>query len=378
MKSMNCLEYFSYSLLFLCNKYIGISCTENTLHWFENKMICKYVPRKELLPMNIPTIEADQLTGKLFYELSNNFRNPVLIKGFLKDTKAVNEWDIDYLEKIVGDFNVNILRIKETQNIKVESIAFNEFTKEMKTENVYLNNNSTIFQNFPILFNDIQEKFYQFINLVHSNLRNIYISNLFIGYNEKDNVVGSNMHAGGVGNFFCMIHGKKHWTLINPQYSCLLKGRVSQKATHAQTLFDMPDTKLSIIPKMLKHFPRYDITLAPGDILWNAPWWWHRIENSEGLSIGIAIRNNKVTTLNLLNNITYTLSGTTYLVYNTFILSLYEKFIRKDKHFFVSDDNKKSNVLHQIEKLIEKYPKTITYDEVITKSTSINMNLKDK
>ena len=84
---MNYLEGITYSLLFLCNKYIGITCTENTLHWFENKMICKYVSRKELSPMNIPTIGADQLTRELFYELSNNFRNPVLIKGFLKDTQ---------------------------------------------------------------------------------------------------------------------------------------------------------------------------------------------------------------------------------------------------------------------------------------------------
>ena len=360
---MNYFEKYIYFIIFLFNQYIGITCTENTLQWFENRMIRKYVSKKELKSIDIPTIESNQLTSELFYELSNNFRNPVIIKGFLKDTKAVTEWDINYLEEIVGDFSVNILKKKD--NIEVETIAFNDFTKQMKTDNIYLNNNTTIFQYFPVLFNDIQDKFYEFINLVHSNLRNIYIANLFIGYNKKDKITGSNMHAGGVGNFFCMIQGKKRWTLINPQYSCLLKGRVSQKATHAQTLFDMPDTGLDTYPKMIKHLPRYDITLEPGDILWNAPWWWHRIENSEGLSIGIAIRNNKVTSLNLLNNITYTLSGSTYLIYNTFILSIYEKCLKRDKHFFVSDDNKKSNVLYQIEQLIKKYPKTITYDEVI-------------
>ena len=53
------------------------------------------------------------------------------------------------------------------------------------------------------------------------------------------------MHCGGSGNFFCMIKGTKRWTLIDPKYSCILKGRVSSSGIHAQTLFDMPDTKLS-------------------------------------------------------------------------------------------------------------------------------------
>ena len=68
---MNSFEGFIYSLLFLCNKYIGITYTENILYWFENRMIHKYVSREELSFTNIPTIESDQLTSKLFYKLSN-------------------------------------------------------------------------------------------------------------------------------------------------------------------------------------------------------------------------------------------------------------------------------------------------------------------
>ena len=98
-------------------------------------------------------------------------------------------------------------------------------------------------------------------------------------------------------------------------------------------------------------------------MLWNAPWWWHRINNHDGLSIGIAIRNNKVTKLNFQNNFTYTMSSHTYLFYNSLVISLYEKFFAKGKDFMGSTtkdtEKTKSNVLYQIEGLCKKYPNSI-------------------
>ena len=293
---MNIFENIIYSINFLLNKYTGFKFIENILNWYENKMIKKYISLNEIEPINIPLIKWNELTNDKFIELSNNYRNPVLIKGYMKDTNAVLKWDINYLQNIIGDFNINVLN--KTDKLCIENYKFNDFVKDMKTKNIYINNNHTILSNFPVLFNDLKIKFNNFINVLSStNLRNIHIANLFIGYNKKETIAGSNMHCGGSGNFFCMIKGKKHWTLINPKYSCLLKGRAAESGIHAQTLFDMPDTDLSTYPKILKHLPRYDIILEPGDILWNAPWWWHRIENvnSDELNIGLAIRNNKVT-----------------------------------------------------------------------------------
>ena len=97
--------------------------------------------------------------------------------------------------------------------------------------------------------------------------------------------------------------------------------------------------------------------------MWNAPWWWHRIRNvNDGLNIGLAIRNNKVTKLNLLNNFTYTISGYTYLFYNTLVIGLYEKLMmKKDEHFNCID----KDVLYQINKLNKKYPNTIQLNDII-------------
>ena len=355
-------QYNLYLYIFLLNKFVNNKYTEKLLHRYENYQISQNI-RHKIGPLKIPTITNNELSNELFVKLSNNFRNPVLIKGFLKDTKAVKKWDEDYLKNIIQDFEINILN---NDKLTIDNYKFNQFIDNMKNNNIYINNNHAILSNFPVLFNDIKTKFNLLIDTLDTNLRNIHIANLFIGYNKKDNLTGSNMHCGGSGNFFCMIKGTKRWTLIDPKYSCILKGRVANSGIHAQTLFDMPDTKLSTYPEILEYLPRYDIVLEPGDILWNAPWWWHRIENGDGFNVGLAIRNNKVTKLNLQNNLTYTLSGYTYLFYNSLLIGLYEKImLKKDKHFTRTDENNKSNVLYQIAQLIKKYPKSIQLNDII-------------
>ena len=57
---MNFFERIVYSFTFLFNKYVGFTCTENTLHWFENRMIRKYVSKERIDPISIPTINADE------------------------------------------------------------------------------------------------------------------------------------------------------------------------------------------------------------------------------------------------------------------------------------------------------------------------------
>lgn len=370
---MNIFENLIYSFSFLTDKYIGLSFTEYILNWYENRLINKYLSKEEISTQQIPTINKDELTKEIFIQLSNNYKTPVLIKGYLKDTEAVKKWDEKYLCEIINDFNLEILK-KENNDLIVKDYNFNEFIEKVKTENIYLNNNSSIFYNFPEIFNDIKDKFYEFVNLLkNTGLRNIHMSHFFIGYNNKNKVSGTNMHCAGNGNFFCMIKGKKQWTFIDPKYSYLLKGRVAPSGIHAQTLCDMPDTEISYYPEIIKHIPRFETTLEPGDLLWNAPWWWHRIKNiniqENEYNIAIAIRNNKVSLINIKNNLLYTISGYTYLLYNSLFLTIYEKlFYKKHKNFNINDTKQKTNVLQAIKFLTDKYPNTIHYDDIISKN----------
>lgn len=359
---MNLFENVKYFILFLLNKYIDTKATENLLSSFENSMIKKYIKNK-IEATEIPTIAANELTNDKFVKLSDNYRRPIVIKGYMKDTDAVKKWNINYLLSIIDNFKLNV--VKYDGKISIENIEFKEFVDRIE-ENIYINNNHTILSKFPELFQDIQPEFNNFIGTLSStNLKNIHIANLFIGYNNENQYTGSNLHCGGSGNFFCMLHGQKHWTLIDPKYSAILKGRVAKSGIHGQTLFDMGDNGIEQVPEIFDYIPRYEVLLESGDVLWNAPWWWHRIKNDNGLSIGLAIRNNKVTKLNLLNNFTYTLSGYVYLLYNTWVIEVYEKLIGKNKNFGASIEEKgKDNVLYQIEDLLKKYPISIEMSDI--------------
>ena len=361
-------ERIVYFIVFLINKYIGTRGTERWLEKLEAAIIRKYVSAEPVDPETVPTIQAKYLSNERFVLASNNYRNPVVIKGLLHDSNAVKRWDLDYLENTIRNFPVNV-GIKDDDHdngIRVESMPFNKFVE--KTHNGFaINNNHTIFSHFPSLFDDIKPEFDALLDSLHScNLRNIHVANLFISDNYKSS--GTNTHCAGSGNFFCMIQGRKHWTLIDPKYGCHLKGRVASNGLHAQSLFDMPDTDISTQPSYFKHIPRYEVRLEPGDILWNAPWWWHRIRNEQGPSIGIAIRNNKVTWLNFRNNFTYTMSGWMYLLYNSFFIGLYEKmFLSENRNFSRGRvEGRTRDVAHQILDLVSRYPRSVTFDQAIS------------
>ena len=360
---MNFLERTIYSVAFLCYRWTGITYLEQFIDSYENKMIKKNISRKPIHHTPVKIIHYTELTNEHFLNVSNHYRNPVVIKGFMKDSDAVKKWDLTYLkEHISPDFKINCVHYEKTFNII--PLTFTEFI-ERKDEKLYINNNHTILANYPDLFKNIKDRLYQLKKILYRIPEHIHIANLFIGYGKNK---GSNLHCGGSGNFFCMITGKKHWTLINPKYSCLLKGVLSESGIHGQTRFDMLDQPLETHPKMLTHIPRYEITLEAGDILWNPPWWWHRIYNiDEGLTIGSAIRLNKVTKLNLYNNPLYTLSGYTYLLYNSWLITLYEWYsLKKGQDMAQSKKEKgKSNVLYQIESLIKKYPSSLHLDDIL-------------
>ena len=326
-------------------------------------MILKYLPRSYIKPTKIPTIKCGNLTEKSFARISNNYKCPVLIKGFMIDAPALKKWTLDYLNTCIDkDFKINCVS-NDNKEVQIISLTFSEFINR-KEDNIYINSNHTILSHFTQLFNDIKQRFLLLRCILYRIPKHIHIANLFIGYGKNK---GSHLHCGGSGNFFTQIKGKKQWTFIDPKYSGLLKGRLSPSGIYGQTLFDMPDQSITTSPEILQHIHRYEVVLEPGDVLWNPPWWWHRIHNvSDELNIGMAIRLNKVTKLNIQNNLLYTLSSYTYLFYNSLFIGLYERlYLKNGEHFHTSkEEKKKSNVLYQIKQLTQQYPKSLTLKDI--------------
>ena len=95
---------------------------------------------------------------------------------------------------------------------------------------------------------------------------------------------------------FLQVVGRKRWFFLEPKYSAYLHplrgGKVNM---HTSTL------KMS---EYASYLPQQYADLNPGDMLYNPDWQWHTIQNFEGLSIGVAIREVNVS-LSFQNNFHY-------------------------------------------------------------------------
>ena len=45
--------------------------------------------------------------------------------------------------------------------------------------------------------------------------------------------------------------------------------------------------KIEILGEKTANLPRLEVILEPGDVLFNAPWWWHTVENLDDLTVGL-------------------------------------------------------------------------------------------
>jgi hypothetical protein len=111
---------------------------------------------------------------------------------------------------------------------------------------------------------------------------------------------------------FLMMHGRKKWTFIDPAYTPMLAPLISGLAylsgvTEGSELYEANLERLgeedrervlehsrSELARRIDHIftkvPRYEVILEPGDVLLNAPWWWHEVSNLGDESVGVATR----------------------------------------------------------------------------------------
>ena len=43
-----------------------------------------------------------------------------------------------------------------------------------------------------------------------------------------------------------------------------------------------------------RRLPTFEVTLEPGDVLFNGPWWWHYVANPDGFTVGCAVRRGNM------------------------------------------------------------------------------------
>lgn len=96
------------------------------------------------------------------------------------------------------------------------------------------------------------------------------------------------------GNFFLQIAGRKRWTVVDPRWTAWLhpvNGRPFQYCNSAFGGYRAGHYLALGEDNPILHVPHAEVVLEPGDLLYNAPWWWHEVENLDDFTVGCAVRH---------------------------------------------------------------------------------------
>lgn len=211
-----------------------------------------------------------------FFGQKTNFNEPYLVRGGCNDMLAVKKWNLDYLNKYLGDVEFQMETYKCKKDMEITTIRtkneykFSDYIKKMGSNEppfLYLAESILEVKKDKIdkqIFEDVASHMDLSFGPMYENL-------FFLGYNTKS---GCHIHV--VDDFILnQIMGKKTVYLFN----------YDKNYVKCRSLFNhLPNFSFENVFTMNHENKEiYKVELYPGDSLYIPPWWWHCVE-SNGLS----------------------------------------------------------------------------------------------
>lgn len=256
---------------------------------FHNPLVIKY---HEYLMSRLPDIPEEpalelpleQLTRESLKLASKDYTFPVVIRGALKDLPAIKVWgNASWWMENYADENVLCKYVVKTGDAPACTVK-DAIGLDNPKERLYISGEARIFKNRPELEAMVSS---EFIDSVSPGTP--VFTQLFLGYGN----MGSDVHAAIGCNMFRQVIGKKKWWLIPVDQTAYVFPSLNPNGFSAHTLTKIGKGKEEPSPWLSK-VKRYTVTLNPGDVLLNPPWFWHGIkniaENEDDLVIGVPTR----------------------------------------------------------------------------------------
>lgn len=245
------------------------------VYQYHQNPVYRWVLRRawQALPQVPPTepaiIDASEFTKEKFWEVSDNLRKPVVIRGGLAGSKAVNEWNSEFFMRNYPDLHVVVRQMIDDSSFRLVNATMQEFWEAFdRGSRVSIVASSGIFVKYPELLEHVLPEFED--EIVDREGAGVFVNQLFVTPAGR-----SFYHTEFGGNLFRQISGSKKWTLISPEYNpylCPYFIRGSGTVKPCVQDFDAP-----LRDEWFERLPRMEVVLEPGDILFNAPWWWHDV-----------------------------------------------------------------------------------------------------
>ncbi|MBD1227093.1 cupin-like domain-containing protein [Xenorhabdus griffiniae] len=278
------LEY--ERIFFLRNFFLQPDLFQNELKQAEQNMVFA-LPVLESGYSEIETYEPGELTWQKLAQIYAEDIRPVVIKGFASSFPCGQLWTPEYFRDNFGDFQ---LWYSTTEKLfEEDGTSLRDYINGVLKGDIsraYLENLSDIFNKYPILHQQIGiDRIGNFLGDFASYHK---IAQLFIGGPGT----GAVYHCANELNCFLNIYGRKEWIFVHPKYSAAMYSSMFNKGIFVGSFVkhNAPVRYLEEHQPLYNRIPKLRITLEPGDMLINPPWWWHAINNQPPVSIAIASR----------------------------------------------------------------------------------------
>ena len=271
----------------------------------------------------IPHIQSEDYNYESLKKASENFKYPVLIKGLLSNSPAVQKWSKPgYLSSKIGDWLIPVIN-----NAKYGTMQDGRSMRTFRDsyEEILEDNNSKLYLFFPVKsrfsfnnselarINELQKAIDKVVledletdqiwkGFGSSEHKSFHGSQIIAGRGSNDTLetTGTGWHCAIGNNYFAQIVGRKRWFFMDSKYSSLMKPLRGGKV-NMQTGRKLEGG----MAQYHKHVPLRYADVEAGDLLYNPDWEWHTIKNYEGLSIGVPLRELNIS-LSIQNNAQYT------------------------------------------------------------------------
>lgn len=235
----------------------------------------------------IECVEPGELDSAKLAEIFRTNVRPIVIRGFAKDHDCVKLWTPEFFKERYGDFRIFYSSTENLVNDDGTRLAdFVDGVIAGNKNRAYIENLSDIFNRYPELHDQAGiARIGQFLGDFASYHR---IAQLFIGGLGT----GAVYHCANELNCFINIYGQKQWYFVHPKYAAAMSSTNFNKGFFVGSFVKHNATKryIEAHSPLYNRVPKLRITLEPGDMLINPPWWWHAINNLTPATIAVATR----------------------------------------------------------------------------------------
>jgi hypothetical protein len=235
--------------------------------------------------------ERDHLTPEEFGEQYLKRARPVVLRGAAAKWECVQKWSPAWFADNYGDDRVVVVHLEKdwNQDHDVEETNLRSVIHDMGNGRMRYARFLPLFKRHPELFEHFDRKSLSGfvgrpVKLWGQDGSGIPLrSQLFIG--ERNTT--TSLHCAMTNNLFVQVYGRKKWILIPPSYNAVVNPPVTRAPGYFAAYLNPLDPGEGF--EMFRHIDRYELTLEPGDLFYNPPFYWHHVSNPTD-SIGIGIR----------------------------------------------------------------------------------------